>query len=78
MIRLVFFSESETVHHLFFECCVATAFWKESSDVLNVTMGANFESVAKLWLSGKEFYTINVYSSAALWSIWKLRNEIIF
>jgi hypothetical protein len=77
-LTCVFCSENGTVHHLFFECCVARAIWSELSNLLNVTIGYNFELVAKLWLSGKKFYTVNVCSSTVLWSIWKLRNKMIF
>jgi hypothetical protein len=33
-LTCVFCNELKTVHHLFFYCCVASALWKELSDVL--------------------------------------------
>jgi hypothetical protein len=49
----VFCSEPETVAHLFFDCCVARAFWEIISAVIGRQVGSDFESVAQLWLSEK-------------------------
>jgi hypothetical protein len=38
----------------------------------------DFESVAKMWLLGDKFKIVNVCTLAALWSVRKLRNEMIF
>ncbi|KAF8707197.1 hypothetical protein HU200_030444 [Digitaria exilis] len=37
----------------------------------------DFESIGKLWLSKKNL-VINIFTSAALWGLWKLRNFICF
>ena len=41
-------------------------------------MGADFESVARWWLSNKKNSTLNITCTAALWSLWKLRNYMCF
>jgi hypothetical protein len=30
------------------------------------------------WLSNKKFSGVNIFSSAALWALWKLRNNVCF
>jgi hypothetical protein len=34
--------------------------------------------VARLWVADKKYKVLNVCSAAALWAIWKLRNEFYF
>jgi hypothetical protein len=41
-------------------------------------LGTDFESVAWLWISEQRHVIVNVCTSAALWAIWKLRNEFCF
>jgi hypothetical protein len=77
-LTCVFCNELETVHHLFFDCCVANVLCSEISEALGMVVNPDFESVAKMWLLGKNFQHINVCTAAVLWSIWKLRNEFIF
>jgi hypothetical protein len=71
-------SDSETCRHLFFDCFVAKLVWSGISDLLNVSVGSDFESVAHWWLSNKKNTVINVVCTATLWSIWKLRNAMCF
>jgi hypothetical protein len=72
----LFCGENETVSHLFFECCVAKVVWQHISEIVGMPLGADFESVARLWVSDKKHRIVNVCTTAALWSLWKLRNEI--
>jgi hypothetical protein len=74
----LFCCESETVHHLFFDCVVATQLWKVLSVVLNVNLGGSLDEVGKYWLSNKKHCVTNITSSAAIWSIRKLRNNLCF
>jgi hypothetical protein len=39
---------------------------------------SDYESVARLWVANKKYLVTNVISSAVLWSLWKLRNDICF
>ena len=71
-------NERESVTHLFFDCCVASLVWSIISDLLGLNIGENFESVARLWLANQNHELTNVLSSAVIWSIWKLRNELCF
>ena len=41
-------------------------------------MDANFENIAAKWISNKRFLVRNMFSSAVLWGIWKLRNSLCF
>jgi hypothetical protein len=75
----VFFgTENESVHHLFFGCVVAQRAWRVISQIMGVETGSNFESVDKMWLCNKKFGVINIVTSAVCWSLWKLRNSMIF
>jgi hypothetical protein len=38
----------------------------------------DFESMAKWWIRGKKFDSVNVIYAAVLWAIWKLRNNLCF
>jgi len=71
-------NEREFVTHLFFDCCVASLVWSIISDLLGLNIGEIFESMARLWLANKNHELNNVLSSAVIWSIWKLRNELCF
>jgi hypothetical protein len=74
----MFCSEEETVHHVFFECVVAKHMWVYISECLYVNLGGCFESIGKFWLSDKKNSVINIFTSAALWGHWKLRNCLCF
>jgi hypothetical protein len=54
--RCLFCCETESVHHLFFECAVAQQIWVNISNCLDMNLGSSFESVGKLWLSNKKYY----------------------
>lgn len=73
----LFCDEKESCNHLFFECTVAKCMWEHISLVVG-ELGASFESIGSKWLSNKKFVAVNIISSAALWGLWKLRNEICF
>jgi hypothetical protein len=74
----LFCSEAETVHHLFLECCVAKYSWEILSEILNVQIGQDFVSVAKLWLQNKKYKEVNMCTAALLWTLWKSRNDLVF
>lgn len=64
--------------HLFFDCVVAKQTWCLISEVVGVDLGDSFESIGTCWLSNKRHLVTNIVSSATLWSIWKLRNDLCF
>lgn len=75
--KCMFCNKKETVVHLFFECVVAKQLWANISEAIDIDCGRNFESIGNLWLSKK--YTVsNMFTSAALWGLWKLRNYLCF
>jgi hypothetical protein len=59
-------------------CVVAKQMWIRISEVVRRDVGVSFESIGLCWLSEKKFMTINIITSAALWALWKLRNEMCF
>jgi hypothetical protein len=76
--RCLFCNELESVSHLFFKCCVVRLVWSEIAEISGKEIGTYFESVATLWVADKKYKVLNVCSAAALWAIWKLRNEFCF
>jgi hypothetical protein len=77
-VRCLFCDEKEFVHHLFFECVVARQAWQLVSKVAGFSVGADYESMARLWLCNKKFGGVNIISSAVCWALWKLRNTLCF
>ena len=59
-ISCLFCAEDESVHHLFFGCCVATLMWKHLYDIFNIQIGVNFESIARWWISNKKNSVLNM------------------
>ncbi|PNT64527.1 hypothetical protein BRADI_4g29856v3 [Brachypodium distachyon] len=74
----VFCAENETVYHLFFECAVAKIMWQTVSLHFNKQLGADLESIARLWISHKKHGALNSICAAILWCIWKFRNSFTF
>lgn len=72
----MFCCETETVNHLFFECAVARQMWSELSQVFDIHIGCSLDEIGKFWLSNKRNCVLNMVIGAALWSLWKLRNDI--
>lgn len=50
----------------FFYCCLARNVWAEISDLLELEIGTDDESVAKYWLANKKHLVTNVVSSAVM------------
>ena len=64
------------MHHLFFGCAVAKQVWVEVCEAIALNIGVDFLSIGNMWLCNKMFLVCNMVTSAVLWSIWKLRNNI--
>jgi hypothetical protein len=78
-ISLVYFAQMLSLHNTcFFECCVATVMWRNLSEICGKEIRGDFESIASLWLCSKKFKTLNIYTSAVLWALWKMRNSLCF
>jgi hypothetical protein len=54
-----------------FECCVAKIMWQWVQELTDKQLGWDFESVAKFWVVDKKHKSLNILTSAILWSIWK-------
>lgn len=74
----LFCSEDENPHHFFFEYVVAKQVWCNISEAIGRVCGSDFVSIGQLWLSNKKFVVVNMFTSAALWGLWKLRNSLCF
>lgn len=74
----LFCLEKESIHHVFFDCVVDKQCWCIMSDILGCSVGENMTNVGKYWLSNKKYCLVNMVSSAVIWSIWKLRNDLCF
>lgn len=74
----LFYSEPESINHLFFDCCVAKRLWTMLGEVLYLRGSWNFEFVASQWIANKNYAILNILSSALMWCLWKFRNKICF
>lgn len=77
-LRCLFYNEHETTHHLFFECIIANIMWKHLSDIFDIALGSNYESIARWWLSNNNHCVLNMSCAALMWCLWKLRNDLCF
>jgi hypothetical protein len=74
----LFCPEHESVSHLFYECCVATRIWEVVAEIVELPLVVDFEAMARWWIRGKKYNSVNVIYTAVLWSLWKLRNNLCF
>jgi hypothetical protein len=74
----VFCAEPESIHHLFFDCIVAKQIWMHISSFFELPIGDSYESIARFWISNKKHALLNSVCANVLWSLWKVRNDLIF
>jgi hypothetical protein len=74
----LFCNETESVTHLFFDCCVAQSLCDSMAEITDSAKISDFESMGMLWLKGKHYNALNVCSTAVVWTIWKTRNDLCF
>jgi hypothetical protein len=74
----LFCSEKETINHLFFDCAIAKQCWNMISELIGCRVGEDMINIGKFWLSNKNHCVLNMITSATIWSIWKLRNDLCF
>lgn len=67
----------ETSQHLYFYYVVAKLMWKLISQVVGYDLGRSFETIGACWLSNKNIITVNIISSAALWSMEQLLMRVV-
>ena len=72
----LFCKEEESVNHLFIGCVVAQQLWVTLSKVFDAQLGGSLDSIGKIWWSNKCNGVLNMFTSAAVWSLWKLREMI--
>jgi hypothetical protein len=59
----LFRSEAESVHHLFFDCCVAHRIWSMIAEIQNLNNNGNFKSIATFWIANKKHAFTNIITS---------------
>jgi hypothetical protein len=74
----LFYSEKETAKHLCFDYVVAKQCWFVISEIVGLHVGESIVEIGKFWLSDKNFSMINIITSAVLWSIWNLSDDLCF
>jgi hypothetical protein len=62
--------------HIFFEYDVARDVWSCIAGLVKRDTGGNYEQVARLWISNESNGALNIISSAVIWNLWKMRNEL--
>jgi hypothetical protein len=73
----LFCKEDESIHHVFFECCVAQLMWAHMADIADVLI-TDFASLGKFWVIGNKYADLNVFTVAVIWTLWKTRNNLCF
>lgn len=74
----VFCSEAESIKHLFFDCIVSRQIWEVVADVLHIHIPCSFESLLSFWKINKKFAAVNIFTTATLWGLWRIRNDFVF
>jgi hypothetical protein len=72
----LFCSGNETVGHLLYECCVARIMWEVVSEVTDLPLIVDSESMSKWWIRHKNYNVVNVFYTAVVWSLWNMRNKL--
>ena len=65
-------------HHLFYDRIVARNLWQKICEITKVSEVNNMLSVSRWWISDKNHKIRNIVQKAALWSLWRMRNDICF
>ena len=61
MFPVCFVRSKKLLPTFFFYCCVAKALWIYLSDIFHISLGANFESVARWWVSNRKYKIMNSF-----------------
>ena len=79
--KCCFCEQNETVQHLFFECHVARTIWRIIHMSFGLAPPKNITNLFGNWLKGIPkvvIQNIRVGVSAVLWTIWNIRNDLVF
>jgi hypothetical protein len=79
--KCVFCGEQETIEHLFISCPLAKLVWRAVNFTFDLPPPTNIINLFGNWLNGVDRQSkasIRIGVSALCWSIWRVRNDIIF
>jgi hypothetical protein len=74
----IFCKDNEIVARLFFDCVVVKEMWRNLSCITGIAVNAGLFDVFRLWICEKTHIVSNIVHAAALWSLWKQRNDLCF
>lgn len=57
----VFCTRDETIQHFLFDCIVAKLIWSHVNNFFDRPIGSNFESLATLWVLGKNLMLLTLF-----------------
>ena len=60
----LFCCEEESINHLFFDCCVSKLIWGWISEVTEIQVGVDFESIGRWWISNNKNAVLNCTCAA--------------
>ena len=76
-----YYSNNETLKHLFFDCHIARLIWRIIHTTFNLQKPDNISHMFGSWLQGVGWRQKNLILtsiSAVCWAIWLNRNDVIF
>jgi hypothetical protein len=80
-IKCCFFTEHETIQHLFFDCPMARLMWGVVCFTFGITKPVGVENLFGSWLrsfSSKPKNLVLIGMSAFCWALWISRNDLVF
>lgn len=73
----VFFTELESIQHLFFDWIVAKKHL-ECDCWYSQYLNSLFFYLSFFWKQRKHYEVFNIFTDATLWCLWRFRNDIVF
>lgn len=77
-VPCLFCAEPENCHHLFFECVVSIECWRVILEITGCDVELDLRSLVHRWSTNVARAADIMLHAAALWALWKHRNDICF
>jgi hypothetical protein len=58
--------------------CIAKMLWENLSSITSKKKQMDMLGVSSLWICEKTHKVSNIVHTVALWSLWKVRNDLCF